>query len=344
MNLREWLVVLGGVVIVGIVIDGIRRMHRARKDSMEISMGMGGEIENTPLDEGFNPELPNGGARPVGSDILDPKFDGGTVSVASPAPAVSERDRVVIRQEPSFNEGALDGDDSLSAVRVVSRKTDDVISASSTNDTSTHVNDAITIDKSEIRAAKTEPAEEETPKKKMTFGEGLKASSKAKIAKVKSSRKESKSSKSNSNPKPAQEVIVLNVMSRTAEGFNGAELDTLLNACGVEHGEMSIYHRHESTVDSPVQFSVANAVEPGYFPKDQIASMSTPGISFFMSLPGPDDNMRAFDYMVETAQCVVRNLSGEMKDERRSDMTPQTLEHCRERIRDFERRQLTARC
>ena len=58
-----------------------------------------------------------------------------------------------------------------------------------------------------------------------------------------------------------------------------------------------------------------------------------------MSLPGPSNNMRAFDYMVETAQCVVKNLKGEMKDERRSVFTPQTLEHCKQRIREFERKQ-----
>ncbi|MEP3563426.1 MAG: cell division protein ZipA, partial [Marinobacter sp.] len=36
---------------------------------------------------------------------------------------------------------------------------------------------------------------------------------------------------------------------------------------------------------------------------------------------------------------VVRNMGGELKDERRSVMTPQTIEHCRQRIREFERKQ-----
>lgn len=47
--------------------------------------------------------------------------------------------------------------------------------------------------------------------------------------------------------------------------------------------------------------------------------------------------------MLETAQCVVRNLGGELKDERRSVMTPQTIEHCRQRIREFERKQRSPR-
>lgn len=343
MNLREWLVVLGGVVIAGIVIDGIRRMRRARRDSMEISLGMGGEIENSPLDEGFNPELPNGGARLVGRENID---SGGDENITNETDSVNvggERDRI----EPSIKMSAfenIDGDDeSLSAARVVNRANKDSLS----DETVEGLPESKVANKTgEIRATKSGDSagrvrsDDDSLKPKMTFGEGLKASSsKAKPAKAKPKR-----TASDTPPKPAQEVIVLNVMCKTPEGFNGGELKTLLEACGVEHGDMSIFHRHENTMDSPVQFSVANAVEPGYFPKDQLDSMATPGISFFMSLPGPDDNMRAFDYMVETAQCVVRNLSGEMKDERRSDMTPQTLEHCRQRIRDFERRQLAAKC
>ena len=60
-----------------------------------------------------------------------------------------------------------------------------------------------------------------------------------------------------------------------------------------------------------------------------------------MNAAEPNDPMTAFDYMVETAQCLAKNLNGELYDESRSVMTAQTLEHSRQRIRDFERRRLT---
>ena len=60
-----------------------------------------------------------------------------------------------------------------------------------------------------------------------------------------------------------------------------------------------------------------------------------------MSVPGPQQPIKAFECMVETAQCLVTNLDGEMLDESRSVMTSQTLEHCRQQLQDFERRQLT---
>jgi len=141
-----------------------------------------------------------------------------------------------------------------------------------------------------------------------------------------------------------EEVIVVNVLSDSPEGYSCHELFVLFEACGLIYGDMSIFHRHEETsTDSAVQFSVANAVEPGYFPKEQLDSLSTQGLSFFMSLPGPTDAIKAFDFMLETARCVVSNLGGELKDEYRSDMTKQTIEHCRQRIKDFERKQLSLR-
>jgi cell division protein ZipA len=339
MNLRELLIVVGIIFIAGIVADGFRRMRRAKKDSLEMSIGMGGEIENTPIDDGFNPELPNGGARKIG--------DFGDMTAEVEVPVSSRKVSPTTASSPIINGGRVEplvgevaptegefNDENLSSARVVARKNEkDVVSS-----------DVISTETRDVSVAKQAKIQ---PKEKITFGAGLKSGiSKAKQSNAKQIKEKSvkKTAEKDKAPKPAQEVIILNVMSKAPEGFSGLELKSLLEACGLEHGEMSIFHRHENAIDSPIQFSVANAVEPGYFPKDLIDTLTTPGISFFMSLPGPDENMKAFDYMVETAQCVVTNLSGEMKDERRSDMTPQTLEHCRQRIRDFERRQLMVRC
>ena len=104
---------------------------------------------------------------------------------------------------------------------------------------------------------------------------------------------------------------------------------------------MDIFHRHEQANGAgATQFSMANSVEPGIFNLDDIDNFTTPGVCFFLSVPGPKEPIKAFDYMVETAQCLVTNLNGEMLDDSRSAMTNQTLEHCRQRLREFERRQL----
>lgn len=137
-----------------------------------------------------------------------------------------------------------------------------------------------------------------------------------------------------------QEVVVLNIRARSAP-FKGADLLHILLACDCRFGDMNIFHRYEGTSGKgAIQFSIVNMVEPGVFDLNNIDDFSTPGVSFFMGVPGPKDAMQAFECMVETAQCLVKNLDGELLDESRSVMTVQTLDHCRQKIRDFERRQL----
>ncbi|TYL48466.1 cell division protein ZipA [Marinomonas sp. IMCC 4694] len=138
-----------------------------------------------------------------------------------------------------------------------------------------------------------------------------------------------------------EEVIVINILAPKDQNFSGIELLQLILNCGMRYGEMDIFHRHEDGFDrGRVQFSMANAIEPGTFDLDTMGENECPGVSFFMGLPGPKNSMKAFDFMLETAQTLVRNLGGELCDERRTPMSEQTIAHCRQRIRDFERRRL----
>ncbi len=106
---------------------------------------------------------------------------------------------------------------------------------------------------------------------------------------------------------------------------------------------MNIFHRYEGGHESGIaQFSIVNRVKPGTFDMGNINSFSTPGVSFFIQLPGPVEPMKAFDDMVDTAKCLVRNLSGELKDELGSAVTEQTLAHSRERIRQYQQKRLVS--
>lgn len=154
-----------------------------------------------------------------------------------------------------------------------------------------------------------------------------------------SARAESRSKSSAADALP-DEVIIVNVLSRNGP-FRGRDLMQILMACDLRFGKMNIFHRYEQASGrGPIQFSVANAVEPGVFNLDDVDTFSTPGVCFFMTMPGPEEPLKAFEHMVETAQCLVKHLDGELRDDARSVMTMQTLEHCRQRIMDFERRQL----
>ncbi|RLQ23009.1 cell division protein ZipA [Seongchinamella sediminis] len=137
------------------------------------------------------------------------------------------------------------------------------------------------------------------------------------------------------------EVFMFNVVARDARGFKGEDILHILLACDLRFGDMNFFHRHEFEAGKgAIQFSVANMMQPGVFDIDNMADFNTPGLVFFLTLPGPEDMMKAFDYMLETAQAVARNLGGDVLDESRSVLTRQTLEHCRQQIRDLERRLL----
>jgi len=316
MSLREWLIAIGALVIIGVVVDGLRRMHRARKESVAISSGMGADdLDASPLDGEFNSELPNGGARTISRDTLE---DRGYLkpqkrSFGNPPPkptraVTSEKPRS--SPEPAPNE---DYNESFSATR---DETDlDVESGWSSADDER----GESLQPQDPPVVTTEVKEDTVRRKPV--------------------QNKSDQPLAGANRPEAREVVVINVLAKTAENFSGNKLKDLFEACGLAHGDLDIYHRHEKTdTQSPVQFSVASAVEPGTFRPQDIATLSTPGISFFMSMPGPSNSLQAFEFMLETAQCVVSNLGGELKDERRSVMTPQTVEHCRQRIREFERK------
>jgi cell division protein ZipA len=141
---------------------------------------------------------------------------------------------------------------------------------------------------------------------------------------------------------PVEELIVMNVLAENDRPFTGDELFAALRTCGLKFGDMNIFHRVEPLTKS-VQYSVANAVEPGTFDMADMEAMRCPGLCFFMQLPGPEDPSAAFEDMFSVAKSVVKGLGGDVRDEHRNIMTPQTVEHYRARIVDFSRRRMSKR-
>jgi cell division protein ZipA len=145
-------------------------------------------------------------------------------------------------------------------------------------------------------------------------------------------------------PAEPEEVLIINVMAHKGEMFNGGDLLDIILKCGMRYGSMDIFHRHSDTKgEGALLFSMANMVKPGTFDLDAMDEFETPGVSLFMTLPINADSMQSFDLMADTARAIAETLGGELKDEQRSVMTRQTLEHCRQRIRDFERMRLFRR-
>ncbi|MCH8543558.1 MAG: cell division protein ZipA [Alcanivorax sp.] len=135
------------------------------------------------------------------------------------------------------------------------------------------------------------------------------------------------------------EVIVVHLIAQRGERFDGRDLLQQLLENGLRFGDMNIFHCHRNENGRDVlQFSMANAVEPGTFDIDTMESERFAGVTFFLKLPGPGRPMAALERMLETVRKLADALHGDLKDEQRSVLTPQTMEHLRQRVQEFERR------
>ena len=129
-----------------------------------------------------------------------------------------------------------------------------------------------------------------------------------------------------------EKFVVIYVLTLD-EPFLGQKLVDILQDSGMSFGEMDIFHQLD---DNAVQlFSLASAVEPGTFNLASIDQFSTPGVSLFMRVHELAAPLQVLDSMLSVANTIAQELNGEVRDETRSVMTPQTIEHCRQSITDF---------
>jgi cell division protein ZipA len=83
-------------------------------------------------------------------------------------------------------------------------------------------------------------------------------------------------------------------------------------------------------------------VEPGTFDPKGREYFTTPGLAFFMQLPGPLGGRVAFELMLNTAQRVADVLEGSLLDEREQLLTTEATAELRDRIAQFEHRPVNA--
>jgi len=309
-SLREWLIVVGIIVIVGVLLDGYRRVRSGSRGKLKMSIDKSQKFAEGDRMDYFNGELPSGGAREVHRSDDDFSVDDNETVQESPIPAFDVAHE--LRPDPLF---ADDPEPQLFGVV----ETADVAVA----ETALPVEPDVVLEAEQAESIQTESAPEPQP------------------ATIQKQPAPAAVQEKPASYQDVEEVIVMNVFAKDDNGFNGSDLMRVILACGMRFGEMDIFHRSEEGANGAVQFSMANVVKPGTFALDNMDNFYTPGVSFFLSLPGPKDSLKALEYMHETAQCVVKNLNGELKDEMHSAMTAQTIEHSRQKVRDFERRQLS---
>ena len=280
-GLREWLIIIGLLVIAGILFDGWRRMGGRSRIRFKLERNL--------------KDLPDA---PDNDELL------------GPARVIGRAER----EEPSFGDDLVDDDLAISATRQP--------------------------EQAGLDLDEPEPEPPVAPRPEAT----------ANVRKVRETSAEPAMTASATTappaaePAPVEEVLVINVVARSEDGFPGAAMLQSLMESGLRYGDMNIFHRHESmTGNGDVLFSMANALKPGIFDLDELEHSHVRAVSFFMGLPGPRHPKQALDLMIASARKLAQELGGDLKDENRSVLTAQTIEHYRQRIAEFERKRFGLR-
>ena len=288
-DLRQWLLILGPIFIIGVLLHGYFRM---RSGQNEIKMKLDPSFlsrqgEDHVVDELslFKAELPNGGAR-----LLDSKA--GAVIPGNDVPLLTDSVELP----------------SMSATSSVDLPKTDPLPAFTPEPISEPEEPAI--DHSVDEAPAKAPPARKAPK-----------------------IEEDQSAEETAAPIRKPEMFVVIYVLALDEPFLGQGLVEVLLDSGMTFGEMDIFHQLD---DRGAQlFSLASAVEPGTFNLSSLDQFSTPGISLFMRVHELAAPLQVLDSMLSVANMVAQELNGEVRDETRSVMTPQTIEHCRQSLTEF---------
>jgi cell division protein ZipA len=137
-------------------------------------------------------------------------------------------------------------------------------------------------------------------------------------------------------PKAEEKLVVLHVMAKRPQKFTGVSILALTKELGLELDDMDIYSKNvERFSGKRALYSMVNMVKPGTFNADAMHSFETPGLSFILNLPGPEEGLRAFNIMLEDARKFAERLNGELLDESRNRLNPQMTSHLQEDIQLF---------
>lgn len=140
-------------------------------------------------------------------------------------------------------------------------------------------------------------------------------------------------------PAGEESLFVLHVASRDGGFFDGPDVHAALRAQKLEFGKHDIYHRLTEANGVPESvYSVANMLKPGYLDPAEEDHLRTPGLALFLVLPGPIEGVSAMRDMLDTAKALARELDGEVLDDKRTLLTPQTTQYMLDRVAELDRR------
>ncbi len=330
--MSDWLSIIIVILIVGIVLDGVRRARNSRKNELRLSKNARkvDQMYENDSGAGVSSELPFGGARTKESTGKSESRDNPVqeaLEFEEPVPMLMD---TIVQAEP---ETQVDEDiylDEQNEPKIGELSDLDSLEESIEQNTEQNIEPNI-----EQRIAVS--ARGDTPRN----GDRVDSNEDRFVSDSLDEKTEGGGEDiQNTAPEPTpEEILIINIMAKKGEIIPG---DALLDAFTTEklkYGQMGVFHRHlDNDGDGPVIYSVANIVEPGSFDFSKMKNSETPGVCIFLALPTAGNAITAYDDMVTTARTISAKLGCELSDENRSILTKQAIEHGRQRVIEFERK------
>jgi cell division protein ZipA len=117
----------------------------------------------------------------------------------------------------------------------------------------------------------------------------------------------------------SEKIVSLLIAEREGTHILGGQIHDALRAQHLEFGARQIYHR---LLKGEAVFSVASLLKPGHLDPALADDFSTPGLTLFMVLPGPQKPAEAIRDMLTTAERLARALNAEVYDAKRKPLSP----------------------
>ncbi len=131
-------------------------------------------------------------------------------------------------------------------------------------------------------------------------------------------------------------LVVFHVVAHESEVFTGPMIVRMMSELDLEHGDMGIYHYNIERLDKKHSiYCIANMLKPGVFDLENIETFETRGLTMILQLPGPEEELKSFNIMVEHAQRLAAFLNGDLLDENHNPISKQSISLYKEQVQLF---------
>ena len=126
----------------------------------------------------------------------------------------------------------------------------------------------------------------------------------------------------------------MNVAAQEGSNFSGTDIQRIAERSHMKFGEKGMFQFLDPRTSNSC-FTMANRFEPGTFDSDALETLSTCGLTLFMSVPRVPDPLAVFDKMISVAQYAASELSGELRDPDDGVIGNRELQKIRQQVADL---------